>query len=278
MFRGMNSIFDYMDYREYLRDVFTTEKKDKAFFSYRYVSQRTGIDSGQLTKILQGQLHLSARNIKKINDFLQLQGKEEEYFNLLVHFGKARNSSEVEMYFQKIMSFREITPHEMNAEQLTFYSQWYYVALYAYLSIHPAFKPHVELARTLVPPVEAKHIENALETLKALGLIVENPKLQCWEITQKHLSTPEKWSDSMVKTFQRNTLNLAVDALQSIPKQHRHFTTLTISINPETLEQLKAITEEYRRSVIKLVEECNDPTMVMHLNTQIFPVSQWEIK
>jgi uncharacterized protein (TIGR02147 family) len=90
------------------------------------------------------------------------------------------------------------------------------------------------------------------------------------------LSTPEKWDAVFVKTFQQATLQLAQKALDNIPKQHRHYTTLTLTVNPEALEQVKLLTEEFRRNLVKLVEECENPSIVMHFNTQLFPVSQWE--
>jgi uncharacterized protein (TIGR02147 family) len=115
---------------------------------------------------LQSQLHLSDSNIAKMNVFLEHDTKCSEYFQLLVHFGKARSSQQIELYFQRILGFKEINPKEIDPAQMEFYAHWYHVVLYAYLSIHPKICNPSILAKKLVPKVTVLQVNESLDLLK----------------------------------------------------------------------------------------------------------------
>ncbi len=49
----MLSIFDYLDYRIFLKDFYEKKKNENSFYSYRYMGNKVGVDPGNIVKIFQ---------------------------------------------------------------------------------------------------------------------------------------------------------------------------------------------------------------------------------
>ena len=54
----MKQIFEYTDYREWLRDAFEDFKQRKTIISWRYMAMKMGADPGNLLRVSQGKIHL----------------------------------------------------------------------------------------------------------------------------------------------------------------------------------------------------------------------------
>ena len=72
----MKPIFEYTDYREWIRDAFEDFKKRKTVISWRYMAMKLGADPGNLLRISQGKIHLAVNFIKPMAEFFELAEKE----------------------------------------------------------------------------------------------------------------------------------------------------------------------------------------------------------
>ena len=50
----MVNLFEYLNYREFLRDSYEERHKGDWRFSHRYIADRAGFDASMFNKILQG--------------------------------------------------------------------------------------------------------------------------------------------------------------------------------------------------------------------------------
>jgi uncharacterized protein (TIGR02147 family) len=91
MVLSMNDIFDYMEYRNYLKDHYDCNKRSHTFFSFRYIALKTGLDASFYVKVLNKQKHIADTAVPALVDFLKFNKREGEYFAALVHFNKAKN-------------------------------------------------------------------------------------------------------------------------------------------------------------------------------------------
>ena len=90
----MKPIQDYLDYREALRDYYDSRKVAMPLYSYRMLGNRLGMDASQAFRVLKGELQLTEKAIVACTDMLDLQGKDADYFELLVHFARASSDKE----------------------------------------------------------------------------------------------------------------------------------------------------------------------------------------
>ena len=65
----MKSVFDYLDYRTFLKDYYDEQKERHFYFSYRYFGSKTGIDPSYLLKIILKARHLSENRFRQFAVF-----------------------------------------------------------------------------------------------------------------------------------------------------------------------------------------------------------------
>ncbi len=76
----MRSVFDYLDYRDLLKDAYEEHKAALPLFSYRMMGDRLGLDGSYVFRILQKNLHLPARCQMRTAEYLGLTGRAADYF------------------------------------------------------------------------------------------------------------------------------------------------------------------------------------------------------
>lgn len=100
-------LFNYLDYRHFLRDWLAAAKKHYGF-SYRVFSRRAGLKSPSLYKmVMDGERDLIEGSLHKFLEGLSLSAKEKEYFATLVLYNQARTEDHKQRYLGKIRALRE---------------------------------------------------------------------------------------------------------------------------------------------------------------------------
>ncbi len=94
------NIFDFKDYREYLKAIFEQRKKRYGKYSFKRWSEELGLSSvSGLTMVIKGQRNPGPSVREKLIGDLELNTKEEEYFLKLIEFTKtSKNNSSMFMY------------------------------------------------------------------------------------------------------------------------------------------------------------------------------------
>src|SRR5262245_35395175 len=93
-------VYDYLDYRAYLRDVYLEGKKRG--LSHRSFSRRAGLKSpNYLKRVIDGDRNLSDDMIARFAKALGLDRESSDYFRDLVHFTHARTTTERNTYYGK---------------------------------------------------------------------------------------------------------------------------------------------------------------------------------
>ena len=269
----MKEIFEFLSYREYLLHFYQQKKEKSPWFSFRLMSQKTGIDAGLLAKVLHGQRHLTEKHIPAIQQLCDFNEAQIEYFRYMILFEKAKNEDQVKMAFEKLLSFREKGAQTIEAGQYEFYKKWHYTAIRSLIDFYDFKENYKELGQKLSPQISAQEAKNAIKLLKELGLI-ERGIDDKWEITSGVIATGEKWRGAAIKNFQKETLRLASESLDRHEKEERDFSTLSISLNKEKLPEFRAMVSEFRKQIINFVSEQSDEDAVYQMNIQLFPMSK----
>lgn len=266
-------IYDYFDVVKYLRDYYDSRRDVDRWFSYRYIQGKTGIDPGYLFKIFEGKKPVPQTKISVLAKLLGLSEREQEYFMLLVLYGKARSNDDIRRYFEKILQFREIPVRTMVAQEYEYYTKWYYAALRQILSIYRFDGDYATLAKMTVPPISAAEAKKGVALLCKLGLI---EKLQdgSYATVDTFLSTGKEWHSIAVRCFQQETINLAYQALDTIPKEQRDISTVTITLSKDGFDEARELIRRFRQDMLKLVNNAKQPDGVYHLNLQLIPIGR----
>lgn len=266
-------VYAFFDFRQYLQAAYASRKSARGGFSYRRLAAQAGFSSaGFFTKILQGTSNISEGTAMRLSDVFQLKKHEMEYFLSMVRFGQATGHDEKKLHFERLLGLRRTRAKSLEQEQFELFGQWYLVAVREALDYLVVRDDWESLGKKLWPPVTAAQAQHAVETLARLGLVQKHPD-GYWERVEAVLSTGEEWRSFAVAEFQRTMLQLAKDSMDSTPRALRDYSTLTLSVSEPSVNRIKEILRDTRRSILELARQDLSTDRVMQLNIQLFPLT-----
>jgi len=269
----MVNVFDYYDYRKFLRDSYEEMHSIDVKFSYRFIQNKTGIDPGFLVKVFNGQKSLPEKAIPRFIKLLKLDDRQSEYFTNLVFYGRAKSDIQKKNYFERLISYKEPRCRVVETDLYEFYSKWYYTAIRELIGIYTFIGDFRELASMLVPQITVSEAREGVELLERMGLISKDQNGR-YNQTDRFITTGEKCRKNATLTFHKETIQLASNALEQIPQERRDISTITATLSADGFSKLKNKITEFRNEILKIVQEEKNATGVYHLNFQLFPISK----
>jgi uncharacterized protein (TIGR02147 family) len=269
----VKSIYTYYDYRQFINDFYHEKKASNPIYSYRYIAGKVGIDHALIVKILQGKRHVSTEKIEDFATFLGLSSRQKEYFRILVTFGKAKNNEERKLYFEKLLGFSEISERQIDSVQYEFYQHWYYTAIREILNILKFKDDYQKLSETVHPPISISEAKKAVKILINLGMVVPDEN-GYYRLTDQFVTTGENWQSIAVRSFQKDACKLAASAIDSVPKDERDISTVTVSLNEEGVNRIRESLAVLRREIIDIAASCHPVDRACQINLQLFPISK----
>jgi uncharacterized protein (TIGR02147 family) len=274
----MIDIFEYINYRALLKDLYEQEKADKPFFSYRYMAQKVGFSSaGFFTNIIQRKRNISHQMLLKFAVLFKFSRPQTEYFELLVMFDQAKNHKEKKYCFERILSSKRSKIKYVDKQHYEFYSKWYFTAIRELMNIVPfsgaeeqSFK---EIGKMLTPPITASEAEKAIRFLESANFIRKNEN-GIYIQTDPLLSTGYDAQSVAITNFQLATADLAKEAVDRFERSQRSLSTLTLSLSKSGYETVLERLKMFHREVLETAKEDKKPDRIYHLNFHVFPMSQ----
>jgi len=269
----MAAIYSFLDYREFLRQVYDERKADNHLYSYRIMAQGMEMDASYLAKVVTKALHIGPKQVKPIARYLKLSSQESKYFELLVQFSKTKALSESEAIFQKLSDLRPMEFRSLEAEQFELFQSWVHPALRSLLGVTRFDGRYRELGALLNPPVDAETTKASVRLLERLQLL-RRTEAGDWEPVDNHMGTGSVFKPTAVREFQRQVSLLQAEALDRFPKIDRDISTLTVAGDAKALEDIRELVRNCRRAIQKRIDDVENPQQVFQINLGVFPLSQ----
>jgi uncharacterized protein (TIGR02147 family) len=269
----MPELFTYTDYRAFLRDFFEERREENAFFSLRYSQQKTGLDAGNLVKILQGERHLPKRYIDPFIELCGLKGRRALYFSVLVRYSRTKSNVEAREHFEQLAELKRAPSRTIESQQYDYFKSWHYAALRSLLDYYDFKGDYGALGAQLDPPVSPTEAKRAIEVLRSLGLI-EKHAGGVFKPTDKIVTTGERWQSFAIESLQERIIELGRESLKRFPKERRDISTVTMSISSDDFRKIRTIIQECRRQILKVVHESEKAEGVYQLTMQLFPLTK----
>jgi uncharacterized protein (TIGR02147 family) len=272
----MNKIFEYTNYRLYLKD-FYEDKKNREGYTLRDFSTAAGMNSSSwLLHLIKGVKNLSNETTVKVAKVLGLTHDESEYFELLVHFTQAKISDTKDYFYKKMMSYkRELNVAQINDEQYDYYTKWYHPVIRSLVSKVSFGENYALLGRKLSPRITTTEAKRSVQLLERLGLI-QKDAAGAWMQSAPVLSTGNEVMSLNVVNYHKQVSKLAEGAFDRSPPELRDISALTMGIGIKEFSEIKAKVQTFRREIMEIAIQSKEADRVYQLNFQFFPVSSWE--
>ena len=276
MEKEMNSIYDYLDYRKFLKDRIKEMRKDNPNFSYRYFNMKSGLkSSGHLKLILDGERNLGKKSMYSVCKGIGLSDKEAQFFETLVQFNQSKDNEQKDHFYNKLIkNYPAQHAKILESKYYKIFSHWYYVAILELVRLDSFRASARWIGNKLKPNVPAVHIRHALYDLELLGLLKKTEDGK-YERTDKMLGTPDEVKSIALINFHEQMTHLALRALKKDTVKEKEYSTLTIALSDVKITKLKRKMQDFKREIHAFLEETdeNDKSDVVHINLQLFKLT-----
>lgn len=266
------SVFDYLDYREMLRDRLAARRESNPAFSLRYVAGKTGLSASLLTRVLKGQRNLNPAAAVHLAKVFGFQDAERDFLETLILFGQAKSHAEKNHFLDKILRIRATKVRTLGEDKAEYFRTWYYSALRELLNFYPFIDDHAKLAKMLRPAIKVEEARKAMKFLLESGMVERQPD-GTFRLTEAIVSSGEKIRAPLVNNLHISMAELAIRAIQEMQPAERDFSSLTLSLSPHTLEAVKARIRKFRKEILEMARQDEKVNGVYQVNFQVFPLS-----
>ncbi len=269
------NVFEYDDYRLFLRDSYGYLKTHSRTFSFRYFSRRAGFSSPNFLKlVMDGKRNLSSESIPKFVDALKLTKTEGDFFAHLVHFGQSRTASERSQHATKILKskgYQKMYP--LNQAEFSYYACWYYIPVRELVAF-PSFREDAKwIAGTIFPRISADEASKAIHDLEALGLVRRDETGRLVQSTRTVTTSNEVASASVV-SYHKEMMRIASDSIETVNREQREISAACIPVSEKVAAEIKLKIQEFRNEILLLASQDESPDRIYQLNLQLFPLSR----
>ena len=269
----MKDVLEYTGYRQYIADYYA-DKKAKSAFTWQMFAEKAGFSSPVYLKyVSEGRFNLSEEAALRVAAAMSLVEYERDYFCEMVRFDHAKTDDEKKVFFNKMLAIADAHKVKViEADSYRFFEDWKNPVLRELAPSMPGAKP-LALARACRPEITAAEVTESLSFLVKANLL-QKDKDGNYVQTEKSVTTgPMKATPVAVRSLHRQMGEFALDAIEGVSQDERHFSGLTLGITRQAYEKIVQEIAESRKRIIAIAREDDATEEVYRLNMQFFPMT-----
>ncbi|WP_173475740.1 TIGR02147 family protein [Fibrobacter succinogenes] len=269
----MKDILEYRDYRQYIADYYA-DRKAKSAFSWQEFATAAGFSSPVYLKyVSEGRFNLSEEAAIRTARSMHLADFECDFFVEMVKFCHAKTDDEKRSAFSNMLSIAESRKMKiLEGESFRFFEDWKNPVLRELAPAMPGAKP-LALAHACREKISAAEVSETLNFLVKADLLKKD-KDGNYEQTDKVVTTgPMEVTPLAVRGMHRQMGEFALDAIEGVPQDERHFSGLTLGITREAYQEIVQKIAEFRKEIIEIATREPATDEVYRLNVQFFPMT-----
>jgi uncharacterized protein (TIGR02147 family) len=258
----MKKCFEFDDYKVFLAEVEASRAQVQRGFRTK-LAEGLGVQNAYVSKVLNGEAHFSLEQGVRLCEFLGLDGDERQYLIWLLEHARA-GTKELKNFFRSLLN--ELREKHLNIKkrvgnaaalsaesQATYYSQWYYGAIHALVSV-PGFDSVESLGRAL--GLDRKKIEEAVLFLVDCGMLDQKKGGLVTGATQIHLDR----SSPNISKHHTNWRMRAIESLSSGDEFDIHYSAIS-SLSKADVEKIRAMVVKSVQEYVETVRPSKEETL-----------------
>lgn len=271
------SIFEYLDYRLYLKDYYEWKKQSSDGFSYRTFGKLAGVSASLFKDIVSERQNLSPKIADKYAAAMKLKKREQSYFSHLVLFNNAKDNAEKNEQFENMMSLRRQRKNTiLHVSKFDYFAEWYHSVVRELIHNQPANISPTKIGGMIQPKISGAKVKKSIQLLQSLELISrkEADGVEYWVQTDRSISSDFDVRSQALKKYQSSMIQLAQESIERFSGSERNLQAMTLSGSAEAYEKIKKRMNQFVNETFNILEaDARDVEKVFALNLQLFPLA-----
>lgn len=266
------TIYDYTDYRDIIRDFYLEKKNGNGRYSYSVLGQAIGLNASHVFCIVEKKRNLPVRCVPAVKRILGLTGRAARYFDLLLAASRTKFEKTKTEILAKAFLLRDVKTHSLADKEQKYLSDWWTPVIRALIEVNQGKVDAKEISESLEPSIEEDKVQESIDILNELGFIQDlgNGRVK---LADAHINIAGEQRAQAIRQFQANVMQIGARSLNTIDPADRDISTLTMAVDQQGFEDIKAMIQEFRKDVQIRVDKCGKPTRVLQMNLALFPVA-----
>ena len=272
----MPDIYQYSDYRAFLRDYFKEQKAANPAFSHQFFARKANIkSSGFVLHVMKHERNVTRPVLLNIACAIGLDPAQTEYFEDLMAFDQAKTQSDREFYLGRIAAKRKhVKAKPLDDRQHELYSAWYHPVIRELVNLVEDNADHTAISKLLIPPVTPKQAKNSLRLQKDIGVLAVDRRGK-YHQADAFISSGGPVRNTALVKYQKDMLEQAKVAWDRFTTDEITMHTVTLCMSEDLLGTVREEVRAFKNRLLELVgSEQKDPERVFHLNINLFPVTK----
>lgn len=268
---SQKSIFQYDNYREFLKDYYAHAKSKNRGFSFRVFSRIAGFKGGNVLKrVMDGDHNLSREGIEKFAKALHLGVEETKFFRSLVQMNQAKSHQDKQFHASQILKMRRYRKaFPLKLIQYELFAKWYLTVILEMVTL-AEFKEDPEwIASKIYPEITPAEAKKGIADLMQIGLLKRDANGRLVQ-GEPIVSSQDGITSSALSSFHREMMARAAESIERVPREHRDLNTFTFSASPETFEKLKELLVNYRKEAMEIISSDSGKRQNVYLLAHYF--------
>lgn len=260
-------IYQYDDFRAFLKECFEAKVRDEAAGGVKYSQRRFAREAGfanpgYFNDVLKAFKPLSANAVEKMAAVFGLKAHETEFLKLLAEYGQAKGAEKKEALYKQILSRRNRSKFtRLNPALSKYYQDVRYALVRGAIEVLDFRGDYEALAEFLDPPIPVAVAKVLVRELCEWGLVEQGADGRYR--TTHSIVEPSPALVGMSRAMNAEWLQLAREALHRVPKEQRHVSTMIVNISDALHAEIQDMIERFREEVFRKVE--NDAAGARHI-------------
>ncbi len=242
-----------------LHQEFLRRKSLNVKYSIRAFAKSIGVTSGRICEYFSGKRKVTLKMAHKISLAFKDENQRQSFIRAVEE--DIEFSSENADYFQLQQDHYEVI------------AEWHHYAILNLIKLDTFIYDSDWIATRL--GITKSKVENSINKMLRLELIKEvrdNSGITTIIRNHKGLTTTEDIPSEALKEGHRQNIQQSLDAIDEIDIELRDISSITMAVNPKTINKAKEKIRAFRREMQELMEEGNKEE-VYNLNIQLIPLT-----
>lgn len=229
--------------------------------------------SVHLKYVSEGRFNLGEEAVARVAKAMGLRENRLDYFRAMVEFDHAGTDNVKKEIFERMLSIAsQSNARVIEEDSFRYFESWKNPVLRELAPAMPGAKP-LALAKACRPKITAAEVSESLNFLVKASLLSKDACGNYVQTDKVVTTGPMEVAPVAVRGLQRQMGEIALDTIEGVPQNERHFSGVTLGITRRAYDKIVAELDACRRKIIEIATTEDETDEVYRLNLQLFPMT-----